>query len=119
MHKRKNSVLPLLALALLVAGLPSSGGRYRKYNFPAGTVDGSALINDSEQVADYYAGVNFNSKGYLQERGGTFTTLSLSGQVGIGDINQGAGRQTRATARPRRSILIRQDSSWITNKLLD
>jgi len=67
----------------------SSSGGYTRYNFPAGTVYGSAHLNDSGQVAGYYADVNFNSKGYLRDANGTFITLSLSGQVSVGDINQG------------------------------
>lgn len=67
----------------------ASGGTYTTYNFPAGTVYGSAHINDAGQVAGYYADRNFTSKGYLRDTNRTFTTLSLSGQVSVGNINQG------------------------------
>jgi hypothetical protein len=46
-------------------------------------------MNDSGQVAGYYADKYFNSKGYLRDTNGTFTTLSEPGQVGAGAINQG------------------------------
>jgi len=65
------------------------GGTYKTYNFPSGTKNGSAHMNDAGQIAGYYADVNFNSKGYLRDVNGTFTTLNESGQVGVGDINQG------------------------------
>jgi len=70
-------------------GFLRTGSSYAKFNFPAGSVYGSAHLNDSGQVAGYYADVNFNAKGYLRDANGTFTTLSLSGQVIVGDINQG------------------------------
>jgi len=70
-------------------GFIRTGSTYTTYNFPAGTVYASAHMNDSGQVAGYYADRNFNSKGYLRDTNGTFTTLSLSGRVGVGDINQG------------------------------
>jgi len=70
-------------------GFIRTGNTYTKFNFPAGSVYGSAHLNDSGQVAGYYADVNVNSKGYLRDTNGTFTTLSLSGQVSVGDINQG------------------------------
>jgi hypothetical protein len=70
-------------------GFIRTGSTYTKFNFPAGSVYGSAHLNDSGQVAGYYADVNFNAKGYLRDINGTFTTLSLSGQVTVGDINQG------------------------------
>jgi hypothetical protein len=65
------------------------GGSFTTYNFPSGTKYGSANMNDAGQIAGYYADVNFNSKGYLRDTNGTFTTLNESGQVGVGDINQG------------------------------
>lgn len=70
-------------------GFIRTGSTYTTYNFPAGSVYGSAHINDARQVAGYYVDVNFNSKGYLRDTNGTFTTLSLGGQVSVGDINQG------------------------------
>jgi hypothetical protein len=70
-------------------GFIRTGSTYTKFNFPSGSVYGSAHLNDAGQVAGYYADVNFNAKGYLRDTNGTFTTLSLSGQVTVGDINQG------------------------------
>jgi hypothetical protein len=65
------------------------GGSFTTFNFPSGSVYGFAHINDAGQVAGYYADVNFNSKAFLRDTNGTFTTLNESGQVGVGDINQG------------------------------
>ena len=50
---------------------------------------GSANLNDAGQIAGYYADRNFNSKAYFRNTNGTFTTLTETGQVGEGNINQG------------------------------